>query len=326
MLDLLRLSPKMLFPPGGKELYRHIALLADVAPGDEVLVAACGQGVTVEYFVEEHDALGSGADFDEEMIRVAEARAKASGRSDRLHFQAAPLDDLPYRDDVFTVAIGELGLTARADPAAAVRELVRVTKPGGRVVLIQLVWTAPADEARREMLIEHLGTRPLMLVEWKRLLRELGVVDLLVEDWSDQETAFRPQVKMPFPDFAELFTLWEKLVILWRAFRRWGWRGVRDALLREQEVHRLLTRERLLALTLIKGTKWWEEERPAEEEAMDREEADEPVRTAEAGEGGKAGEAAPARPAAAAAEAGEPGASGEVRESAEAGDARGARR
>lgn len=326
MLDLVRLSPKTLFPPGGKELYRHIALLTDMAPGDEVLVAACGQGVTVEYFAQEHGAVGSGADFDAEMIRVAEARAKASGRSDRLHFQAAPLDDLPYRDEVFTVAIGELGLTARADPAAAVRELVRVTKPGGRVVLIQLVWTAPADEARREMLMEHLGTRPLMLVEWKRLLRELGVVDLLVEDWSDQETAFRPQVKLPFPDFAELFTLWEKLVILWRAFRRWGWRGVGDALLREQEVHRLLTRERLLALTLIKGTKWSRGAQPAEERAMERQEADGPARRAEAGGGGMAGDAARDRPAGVGAEVAQAGAPGEVRERAEAADAGGSRR
>lgn len=288
MLDLIRLSPKTLFPPGGRELYRRIARLTDVTSGDEVLVAACGEGVTVEHFVEEHDVVGSGVDFDEKLIRAAEARAKASGRSDRMHFQAAPLDDLPYRDGVFSIAIGELGLTARAHPEAAVRELVRVTRPGGRVVLIQLVWTGSADEARREKLVEHLGTEPLMLVEWRRLLRELGVVDLLVEDWSDHETAFRPQVKMPFPDFAELFTLREKLVILWRAFRRWGWRGVRDALLREQEVHRLLTRERLLALALIKGTKAWR----AEDARAD---AAQPQESAEAREAGKAGETEEAR-------------------------------
>lgn len=270
MLDLIRLSPKRLFPPGGKDLYRHIALLTDMSPGEEVLVAACGRGVTIEYFVEDLGVVGSGVDFDEAMIERAEARAKAAGLADRLHFQAAPLDDLPYRDGVFTISIGELGLTARADPQAAVRELVRVTKPGGRVVLIQLVWTAPVDGARQEILVEHLGTRPLMLVEWKRLLREMGVVELHVEDWSDEETAFRPQVKMPFPDFAELFTVWERLGILRRARSRWGWRGVRDALAREQEVHRLLTRERLLGLSLIRGTRWPQE--PEEQEEQEEQE------------------------------------------------------
>jgi hypothetical protein len=41
-----------------------------------------------------------------------------------------------------------------------------------------------------------------------------------------------------------------------RAWRRWGWSGVRGAVLREREIHRLLTRERVLGLSLIKGTKW----------------------------------------------------------------------
>lgn len=266
MLDLVRLSRKTLFPPGGKDLYRHIARLTDMSSGQEVLVAACGSGVTIQYFVQELEVVGSATDFAEEIIAAAEARVQAAGMSHRLHFQAAPLDRLPYRDSVFDIAIGELALTARVDPEAAVQELVRVTKPGGVVVLIQLVWTAPVPAERQEILIEHLGTRPLMLVEWKKLLRESGVVDFHVEDWSDAETAFRPHVKMPFPVFGELFTLWERLLILLRAWARWGWRGVGGALAREREVHRLLTDERLLGLALIKGVKWKEAEVGAEAE------------------------------------------------------------
>ena len=41
-----------------------------------------------------------------------------------------------------------------------------------------------------------------------------------------------------------------------RALRRWGWRGVRGAVVREREIHQLLTRERVLGLTMIKGTRW----------------------------------------------------------------------
>lgn len=256
MLDLVRLSPELLFPPGGEELYRHIALLTDLSPGDEVVDVACGTGVALEYFVREHGVHGSGVDADPRMVERAEERAKEAGYVDRLHFQEAAHDDLPYVDEIADVAVGELGLAARADPEAAVRELSRITKPMGQVVLIQLVWTVQVSPERREVLVEHLGARPLVLVEWKRLLRSAGIVDLHVEDWTAEETAFRPQVKMPFPDFAELFSVWQKIRILRRAWSRWGWRGVWGALAREQEVHRLLTRERLLALTLVKGTKW----------------------------------------------------------------------
>lgn len=108
---------------------------------------------------------------------------------------------------------------------------------------------------RRAVLSDHLGCRPLMLVEWKKILRAEGLVHLHTENWSDEETAFRPQIAKPFPDFAELFSLGEKLGILRRARRRWGWSGLWTAMAREREVHRVITRERILGLDLIKGVK-----------------------------------------------------------------------
>src|SRR5690606_448695 len=133
--------------------------------------------------------------------------------------------------------------------------LVRVTRPGGYVVLVQLVWKAPVDEERRETLAAHLGARPRMVVEWKRLLREHGVEDLHTEDWSADRAAFRASATKPFPDFAEIFSFGEKAGILRRAWGQWGWRGVRHALERERSVSRLLTRERILGLDLLKGRK-----------------------------------------------------------------------
>jgi ubiquinone/menaquinone biosynthesis C-methylase UbiE len=259
MLDLVRLSPRLLFPPGGRELYRQIALLADLDAEDEVLVAGCGNGVSLEYFVTEYGVHGCGVDADADVIAAAEDRARARELASSMQFQHSSADKLPYRDEIFDVAVGELGLTHESDPATAVRELVRVTRSGGCIVLVQPVWKAPVDEPRQGVLARHLGVRPLMLVEWKRLLRENGLGDLHTEDWTDAETAFRSSVAKPFPDFAELFTLSEKIGILRRAWGRWGWKGVKTVLVREREVHRLLTRERILGLDLLKGV------RPVEE-------------------------------------------------------------
>jgi hypothetical protein len=41
-----------------------------------------------------------------------------------------------------------------------------------------------------------------------------------------------------------------------RAWRRWGWRGVREMLQHGAEVRRLIASERVLGLALIRGTKW----------------------------------------------------------------------
>ena len=255
MLDLVRLSPRPLFPPGGEPMYRQIALLAGMSAGTEVLDVGCGRAVPLEYFAREFEVQGAGIEQDAALVHDAVDRIRSRELGGRVQVQQAPPDHLPYRDEVFDVAVGEVEMTASADPAAAVKELVRVTRPGGVVVLIQLVWLAPVEAHRRELLAEHLGVRPRMLVEWKRMLREAGVAELHTEDWSDPDTAFRSGGVKPFADFAELFSLWEKIGILRRAWARWGWTGVRTVLAREREVHRLLTRERVLGLDLIKGIK-----------------------------------------------------------------------
>ena len=256
MLDLVRLSPAPVFPPGGEELYRQIARLVELEKGREVLDAACGRGVSTLFLSSTYGVDAVGVDPDEALIREAEGRSREQGAEGRVNFQACALDDLPYRDAIFDVTIGEIGLAASVDPGAAVRELVRVTKPLGSVVLVQLIWTGNVDPRRRDILVRHLGARPMILVEWKQLMRDAGVVDLLVEDWSDAPSPFRPSAGGPFPDFTEIFTFREKVGIFMRALRRWGWRGVRGAVVREREIHQLLTRERVLGLTMIKGTRW----------------------------------------------------------------------
>jgi len=255
MLDLVRLSPRRLFPPGGVALFRQIAVLTEMSEGDEVLGVACGKGVALGYFAEEFGVTAAGVENDPRMVEQAEDWAREAGIAGQLQFQSGRSDALPYRDAIFDITIGEIGLSNHCEPARAVRELVRVTKPGGFVVLVQLVWKAPVDDVRQRVLSEHLGARPMMVVEWKRLLRESGVEDVHTEDWSDEGTAFRAGVVKPFPDFAELFSLPEKFGVLRRAWRRWGWRGVRTVLARESEVHRLLTTERILGLDLLRGKK-----------------------------------------------------------------------
>jgi SAM-dependent methyltransferase len=222
----------------------------------ELLGVACGKGVALEYFIRESGVHGTGVDEDPDLITQAEAHFKESGLAQNASFQAAPPSDLPFRDETFDVVVGEVGLAATVEPGDAIRELVRVTRPGGRVVLVQLVWQAPVDDQRKSVLSGHLGARPLMAVELRRILMDSGVGELHTEDWIDAGTAFRSKPRKPFPDFAELFSLKEKLGILRRARRRWGWRrGVWTVFQREIEVHRLLTKERILGLNLLIGVK-----------------------------------------------------------------------
>ena len=230
VLDLVRLSPDPVFPPGGEALYRQIALLTELAPEHLLLDAACGRGVATEFLAATSGAEVYGIDSNAALIEEADQRVRAGGRGDRVHLEAGSLQDLPYRDGIFDVTVGEVGIATLVDPRRAVQELARVTRPMGSVVLVQLIWTGNVDEDRREELVQHLGARPLLLVEWKQLLRDAGVVELHVEDWSDYAAPFRSTLAGPFHDISEIFSLRQKAVILHRAFRRWGWRGVRGAM------------------------------------------------------------------------------------------------
>jgi len=255
MLDLIHLGPGRPFPPGGEDLYRQVALLTGLGPGVEVLDVGCGTGVVLEYLAREHGVLGTGVETDPRLVSRAEERFRGLGLGSEVTFQEASPASLPFRDQTFDVAVGEVGLAASVGPEDAIRELVRVARPGGRVVLVQLVWKAGVEASREEAIAEHLGARPLMTVELRRILMEAGLQDLHVEDWTEGGGASRSRGRGPFPDFARIFTLGERLGILGTARKQWGWRGVGTALRREAEVHRLLTGERVLGLSLLVGLK-----------------------------------------------------------------------
>jgi ubiquinone/menaquinone biosynthesis C-methylase UbiE len=252
---LIHLGRRRFFPPGGEDLYRQVAILTGMGPGVEVLDVGCGTGVVLEYLVREHGVQGTGVESDPVLVSRVREHFKESGMGSEVTLQEASPADLPFRSATFDVALGGVGLAASASPEDAVRELVRVVRPGGRVVLIQLVWKSAVDEPRKGILTEYLGARPLMTVEIRRLLQAAGVQDVHIEDWTEGGPGSRTRSRKPFPDFAEAFTLGEKLGILRKARTRWGWRGVRAVFRREMEVHRFLTRERALGLSLLVGKK-----------------------------------------------------------------------
>lgn len=253
-LELSRLHARAAFPPGGRELFQRVAQLVELAEGQEFLTVPCGRGVTTRFLAESTGASGAGVDPDEGMVEAARDDARAHGLEPRLHYEHAPLEDLPYKNEVFDLVIGEIGLAAARDVPAAVEELVRVTRPMGMVVLIQLTWLRLVPTAERERLVGRLGVRPYLPVEWKQMLRDAGVVDVQVEDWGDALAA--PRQHLALGGLAGVTSLRDRLRIYYEAWRSWGWRGLLDVRRHDRELHRILGHERLLGLSVFRGTKW----------------------------------------------------------------------
>jgi ubiquinone/menaquinone biosynthesis C-methylase UbiE len=120
-------------------LTRALIEQARIAPGQSVLDVAGGSGepsLTIAQavgptgFVMCTDAIA-------EMVAVAEREALARGLKN-MQFRQCTADSLPFADESFDVAVSRLGVMFFPDPVAAVREMLRVIKPGGRVALA--VW------------------------------------------------------------------------------------------------------------------------------------------------------------------------------------------
>ena len=237
----------------GEDLYREVAALSNAGAGTELLVVGCGEGVTAEWLAARTGASVTGVDPDPVRISRAEARLRETPSASAISFEVAPFEDLPHETAVFDGSVAESSIAAAGEPARALAELVRVTKPLGHVVLLLPTWTSEIESGDREELVERLGLRPRLLVEWKQLMRAAGLVDITVQDWSDggpASAALTPRHAMP------ALTWREKAHITGRAWRRRGWRAARGAVRRELELLDDLSRDRALGFQLVTGVKW----------------------------------------------------------------------
>jgi SAM-dependent methyltransferase len=240
----------------GEELYREVAALLGEGAGKEFLVVGAGDGVTVEWLAARTGAAVTGIESDRHRVSRAERRHRSSRSPLHVTYEHAGYEDLPHETGVFDAVVAEPPLSSAVNLDRALAELVRVTKPLGVIVLLQPTWTSELPQATRELLVERVGLRPHHLMEWKSMLRDAGVVEIQVQDWSSGGPARRSSGSFRAVEPPPQLTWHQKMHIVGRAWRRWGWRAARGALERERHLIEELSRQRALAFQLITGVKW----------------------------------------------------------------------
>jgi SAM-dependent methyltransferase len=119
----------------------RVADAARIGPSDRVLDVACGTGVLAREAAARVGAHGAvaGVDPDAGMLEIARRRAP------HVAWRAGTAETLPYPDAAFDAVVTQFGLMFFADRVAALREMVRVLAPGGRMAIA--VW----DELERSV-------------------------------------------------------------------------------------------------------------------------------------------------------------------------------
>jgi len=201
-----------------------------LAPGAAVLDVGCGPGTDTLPLAEIVGPAGTvdGIDHDAAMVAEADCRASEAGVADRVRHRQGDAYALPFDDGAFDAVRTERLFLHLAEPERAVAEMVRVTRPGGRVVLMDTDWgtrSVDAPEVELERRIARVLTETCLANGYSGrrlygLMRGAGVKGLEVD---------------LVPLHTTEYELWRLLSRMEMAFEV----AVRDGVMTEDEARRL---------------------------------------------------------------------------------------
>lgn len=130
-----------------------LAVAQMIGPGDEVLECACGTGA-ISAAIAPACARLVATDYSDGML--AQARKKLAKRSN-VTVEQADITALPYADDSFDVTVAGNVIHLLPDPEQALRELARVVRPGGTIILPTYIEPLKRKQGMIPALLARLG-------------------------------------------------------------------------------------------------------------------------------------------------------------------------
>jgi demethylmenaquinone methyltransferase/2-methoxy-6-polyprenyl-1,4-benzoquinol methylase len=211
-------AARNLFAPLGPTYDRYARLLSfgqdprwrsflvsriDARRSDTVLDVATGTAAVAIELVRRYGCRVVGVDQSAEMLAAGAPRIRAAGLASRIELREARAEALPFGDASFDGLTFTYLLRYVEDPAATLRELARVVRPGGRVAMLEF----------------HVPGNPLARIPWEGYVRAglplLGGV--ISAPWADVGRFLGPSIR-------DFWTRWP----LDRLLRAWHEAGIED--------------------------------------------------------------------------------------------------
>lgn len=126
-----------------------------------------------------------GADFCHEMLERAVQKTSKRGAAERLRYIEADAQRLPFANDWFQLSVVAFGLRNVTDTDRGIGEMIRVTRPGGRVAILE--FSRP----------QHWLFGRLYRAYFRHVLPCLGQ---LLSRSRDEAYSYLPESVMEFPD------------------------------------------------------------------------------------------------------------------------------
>ncbi|MGB2590734.1 MAG: methyltransferase domain-containing protein [Candidatus Acidiferrum sp.] len=160
-----------------EERIQRLVAAAHLGGDERVLDIATGPGYIAEAFARAAREV-IGVDLTEAMLAIAKERTKERGIGN-VSFRAADAQNLPFENETFEVVVCRLALHHLQKPLQVLREMTRVCRAGGTVVVEDIYASEHAERSayqnRWEIMRDPSHVRALPLSELLQLLREAGL-------------------------------------------------------------------------------------------------------------------------------------------------------
>jgi len=140
-LDWVRQLAEDIFHPGGEALTRKTVAAMNLAPGAALVELGCGTGTSAMLLAEEFGLQVSAVDIS--AVNIERAKKRAASFVERIRFQQADAQSLPFEPKEFDAALAECTFSLFPDQAAALAEIRRVLKPGGHLAVTDMATGGP---------------------------------------------------------------------------------------------------------------------------------------------------------------------------------------
>jgi ubiquinone/menaquinone biosynthesis C-methylase UbiE len=185
--------------PGHSSSMQTLIEMSGVSDTDVVLDVACGPGIVACEFAS-HAKQVTGIDITPKMIEQAKERQKDKKLAN-LAWKIGNVLPLPFPDSQFSIVLTRYTFHHFLDTKAVLMEMIRVCKPGGKVMVVDVVQPLEKSEAydRMETLRDPSHTHALTLPEMALIVTESGLKNVKTAQYK-VELELEQQLKASFPN------------------------------------------------------------------------------------------------------------------------------